>query len=114
MSKFRRTISANYNIYLDVISFQTASKNRFETIKDAKDFTEEQKKKLISLSERDDIYELLSRSVAPSIWENEDVKKGILCQLFGGTEKNFAEAQRGRFRSEINCLLVGDPSTAKS
>ena len=34
---------------------------------------------LIKLSERDDIYQILSRSVAPSIWENEDVKKGILC-----------------------------------
>jgi len=58
---------------------------------------------------------MLVRSLAPSIWENEDVKKGILCQLFGGTEKNFdVDNTRGRFRSEINCLLVGDPSTAKS
>jgi len=56
----------------------------------------------------------LIKSLAPSIWENEDVKKGILCQLFGGTEKDFTKAGRGRFRSDINCLLVGDPSTAKS
>ncbi len=26
--------------------------------------------------------------VAPSIWEHEDVKLGLLCQLFGGTDKN--------------------------
>ena len=42
------------------------------------------------------------------------MKKGILCQLFGGTQKNFSKIGRGRFRSEVNCLLVGDPSTAKS
>jgi len=56
----------------------------------------------------------LVSSVAPSIYENENVKKGILCQLFGGKTKDFSEAGRGRFRSEINTLLVGDPSVAKS
>lgn len=26
-------------------------------------------------------------AIAPSIWELDDVKKGILCQLFGGNSK---------------------------
>jgi DNA replication licensing factor MCM4 len=60
------------------------------------------------------IYERLTKSIAPSIWENEDVKKGILCQLFGGSQKDFSQSGKGRFRAEINCLLVGDPSVAKS
>lgn len=34
-----------------------------------------------------DIYEKLTNSVAPSIWQMDDVKKGILCQLFGGSSK---------------------------
>ena len=34
-----------------------------------------------------DIYEKLTASIAPSIWQLDDVKKGILCQLFGGTTK---------------------------
>merc|ERR1719231_1673031 len=34
--------------------------------------------------------------------------------LFGGTPKAFSQAGRGRFRPEINSLLCGDPSTAKS
>lgn len=34
-----------------------------------------------------DIYEKLTASLAPSIWQLDDVKKGILCQLFGGTTK---------------------------
>ena len=37
-----------------------------------------------------------------------------MVQLFSGTEKNFSESDRGRFRSEINICLVGEPSTAKS
>lgn len=32
------------------------------------------------------IYEKLVASLAPSVWEMEDVKKGLLCQLFGGSE----------------------------
>lgn len=34
-----------------------------------------------------DIYDKLTKSVAPSIWQMDDVKKGILCQLFGGSSK---------------------------
>ena len=33
------------------------------------------------------VYTRLVESFAPSIWEMDDVKKGILCQLFGGTSQ---------------------------
>jgi DNA replication licensing factor MCM4 len=73
--------------------------------------------KLAELSRREDIYELLSRSLAPSIWEMDDVKKGILLQLFGGTNKTIGRGGGGggpRYRGDINVLLVGDPGTSKS
>ena len=73
--------------------------------------------KLIALSTRPDLYELLSRSLAPSIWGMDDVKKGILLQLFGGTNKSVARGGGGggpRYRGDINVLLVGDPGTSKS
>lgn len=34
-----------------------------------------------------EIYEKLTASIAPSIWQQDDIKKGILCQLFGGDSK---------------------------
>ncbi|KAJ3527176.1 hypothetical protein NMY22_g9884 [Coprinellus aureogranulatus] len=77
----------------------------------------EMERRIRELSRRDDIYDLLSRSVAPSIWEMEDVKKGILLQLFGGTNKSVARGGGGggpRYRGDINVLLVGDPGTSKS
>ncbi|KAG6816290.1 hypothetical protein H0H87_007233 [Tephrocybe sp. NHM501043] len=73
--------------------------------------------RLLELSRRPDVYELLAQSLAPSIWEMDDVKKGILLQLFGGTNKSIARGGGGggpRYRGDINVLLVGDPGTSKS
>ena len=73
--------------------------------------------KLKELSQRPDLYEYLARSLAPSIWEMEDVKKGILLQLFGGSNKSIAKGGGGggpRYRGDINVLLVGDPGVSKS
>lgn len=72
---------------------------------------------LKELSRRPDIYDLLSRSLAPSIWALDDVKKGILLQLFGGANKSISRGGGGggpRYRGDINVLLVGDPGTSKS
>ena len=77
-------------------------------------YTEEDIAKFKALSKDPQLYDLLIDAFAPSIWENHDVKKGILCQLFGGCSKSFEKAGSGRFRGEINILLCGDPSTAKS
>lgn len=77
----------------------------------------EMEAKLQELSRHPEVYEILARSLAPSIWELEDVKKGILLQLFGGTNKSIARGGGGggpRYRGDINILMVGDPGTAKS
>ncbi|KAH7426637.1 hypothetical protein KP509_10G009500 [Ceratopteris richardii] len=73
---------------------------------------EEQIQKLKALSKLPDIYERLTRSLAPSIWELEDIKKGLLCQLFGGTAKKLKSG--ASFRGDMNVLMVGDPGTSKS
>ncbi|TMW58037.1 hypothetical protein Poli38472_013511 [Pythium oligandrum] len=76
------------------------------------------------------VYQNLAHSLAPSIWELDDVKKGILCMLFGGTRKdkttnaavtnaaNDGDTTGNHFkkatRSDMNVLLCGDPGTSKS
>ena len=57
------------------------------------------------------IYDRLAASLAPSIWQLDDVKKGVLAQLFGGVAKTYSG---GRSRGEINVMLVGDPGVSKS
>uniref|UniRef100_A0A0A1X8M6 DNA replication licensing factor MCM5 n=1 Tax=Zeugodacus cucurbitae TaxID=28588 RepID=A0A0A1X8M6_ZEUCU len=59
-----------------------------------------------------DIYERLSKSLAPSIFGSEDIKKAITCMLFGGSRKRLPDGLCRR--GDINVLLLGDPGTAKS
>jgi len=45
---------------------------------------------LKNIASNEKIYDNLVNSIAPSIWGNDDLKKGILCMLFGGTFKEFS------------------------
>lgn len=42
---------------------------------------------------------------APSIYEHNDVKKGILCLLFGGTTKDDENTHKTKLRSEVGAKL---------
>ncbi|KIM22898.1 hypothetical protein M408DRAFT_78352 [Serendipita vermifera MAFF 305830] len=126
----QRTIRSLFKTYIDVVHVKRGSSQRMgydkstrtgtgegEESAAARSKSEEMEKKLLELSKRPDIYDVLARSLAPSIWEMDDVKKGILLQLFGGTNKSIARGGGGggpRYRGDINVLLVGDPGTSKS
>ena len=58
------------------------------------------------------LYLKLARSCAPSVFGHDDVKRGLLLGMLGGVDKKTKTGLR--LRGEINILLVGDPSTAKS
>lgn len=126
----QRTIKALFKTYVDVLHIQKVDKRKLgidvSTIEQelseqvagnteqVRKITAEDQQKIEEISKRPDVYELLARSLAPSIYEADDVKKGILLQLFGGTNKSFEKGGSPKYRGDINVLLCGDPSTAKS
>lgn len=57
-------------------------------------------------------YDKICSEIAPSIFGHADVKKALACLLFGGSRKILPDGVK--LRGDINVLLLGDPSTAKS
>ncbi|ODH24173.1 hypothetical protein ACO22_05336 [Paracoccidioides brasiliensis] len=126
----QRTTKSLFKTYVDVLHVQKTDRKKLGVdvmtveqelseqiagdVELVRKVTAEEEAKIKETARRPDIYELLSRSLAPSIYEMEDVKKGILLQLFGGTNKTFEKGGNPRYRGDINVLLCGDPSTSKS
>lgn len=67
------------------------------------------------LSERSDIFELLWKSLAPEVYGYENIKKGLILQLFEGnrpSDDTFKTDTMDRWT--IHVLLIGDPGIGKS
>lgn len=68
--------------------------------------------RIYEMSRDKNLYQNLVNSLFSAIHGNDEVKKGITLMLFGGVPKTTLEGTS--LRGDINCCLVGDPSTAKS
>jgi DNA replication licensing factor MCM4 len=99
----QRAIKSLFKTFVDIVHIKRSDKKRialdvsavaddehiiqFEEGDDVPTGNELDEDEIIALSQRSDLYPLLARSIAPSIFGMEDVKKGSLLQLFGGSHK---------------------------
>lgn len=104
----------NKKMDIDISILEDGANDEENNIEETRNISPEEEEKIKATAARPDIYELLARSLAPSVYEMDDVKKGILLQMFGGTNKTFEKGGSPKYRGDINVLLCGDPSTSKS
>lgn len=76
------------------------------------EITSEDERKILDLAKNPEVNELIIRSIAPSIYGHENIKRAVALLLTGGVPKVLPDGVR--IRGDVNVLLVGDPGTAKS
>lgn len=74
--------------------------------------TQDDEEQIVKMSKDPSLYKKLTSSIASAIYGHDDIKKAICCLLFGGSPKRLPDGMR--LRGDINVLLLGDPSVAKS
>ncbi|MGC8628852.1 MAG: minichromosome maintenance protein MCM [Candidatus Micrarchaeia archaeon] len=97
-----------FTMYLDAVSIKPKQKEFAEL-----EISPEEEAQILELAKDPLIFEKLAKSIAPSIYGYDEIKKAIVLQLFGGTpDKRLIDG--GLIRSDIHILLIGDPGTAKT
>ncbi len=76
------------------------------------DINEEDERQILELSQDPKIFDNMAKSIAPSIWGYDEIKKSLVLQLFSGVRKIHIDGQKSR--GDIHILLIGDPGVAKS
>ena len=117
-----RTVRSVYKTHIDCIHFRRANMNETSmsgfgeadsgevservggTDNVGKQFSDEKIQEFETFARTGNVYDKLIKSFAPSIWELDDVKRGVLCQLFGGTTDS-ARAKKRKLSSTSSGLL---------
>jgi len=97
-----------YGRFIEVNSAKSMKKD-FEEI----DITKDDVEKIRELAKDPRITEYIVKSIAPSIYGHEEVKKALALQLFGGTAGKKMKGGAS-IRDDIHILLIGDPGIAKT
>lgn len=99
-----------FNIYHTLVSAEQEN-TPFNEI----EISEEDLEMIIEISKRKDLLEVLTNSIAPSIFgagKLKMVKRSLVMQLFSGVPRKYSDGTRAR--GDIHILLMGDPGVAKS
>lgn len=104
-------VKSVYKTYVDVIHYresvkQVTSVKKMRTSSSGMNavlgLTPERIQQIKAMGERDDIYDVLTEALAPSIWEMDNVKRGVLCMLFGGNNRRVQRGHDGALAKKNN------------
>lgn len=103
----KRAKTTVFDKYIEANSFEL-QEEKLEEI----EITDEDERRIIEVSRRENLIEDIIASINPAIYGLEMEKKALALQLFGGLQKEMDDGTR--IRGDIHVLFVGDPGTAKS
>lgn len=101
-----------YGIYKSLCFASTEFPNKFKNILIANNIEQFKKRKTEEFIKGDFNINNVHKFIAPSIWGHDNIKKALALMLVGGNEVIMKNGSK--IRGDINILLIGDPSTAKS
>jgi len=96
-----------FDIFLRIHSIERDS-IPFEEIQ----ISDEEESQIKELARNENIHDILTKSIAPSIFGMQRQKESLMLQLFGGVASKAKDGTR--LRGDIHILLMGDPGVAKS
>ncbi|XP_015687244.1 DNA replication licensing factor MCM5 [Protobothrops mucrosquamatus] len=96
--------------YIRVVGIQVDTEGSGRSVSGS--VTPQEEEEFRHLASMPNIYDMVAKSIAPSIYGSNDIKKAIACMLFGGSRKRLPDGLTRR--GDINLLMMGDPGTAKS
>lgn len=105
--EYRKSSRSRFNVpFIEVLTLKRKSKDP-----ESMEITKEEEEKILALATKPEIYSILIKNVAPSLYGMEECKESCLLSLFGGVDKQKIDI---KIRGNIHILLVGDPATGKS
>lgn len=93
--------------FINVTNIENEEENYDEIIIPSKE-----KEEIRKLSENENIYELIIKSVIPSLYGHEELKLAIALHLFSSSNHYTPDGMYKR--GDIHILIIGDPSVGKS
>lgn len=106
--KDNRNVIAIKTPYIRVVGLRQEE----DTSRQAPQFTMAESERFRAFARQPNVQDRIFDMIAPQIFGSDQIKKAIACLLFGGSRKRLPDGTYRR--GDINVLLLGDPSTAKS
>jgi replicative DNA helicase Mcm len=103
----KEKMTTRLEFYFDV-NFVATTEDSWSNL----EVTKEDEIEIKRMASNDNIYTILSESIAPSIYGLDAIKEAVLLQIFGGVHKNTEDG--GHIRGDIHILILGEPATSKS